>query len=127
MFVDAALADYPVADGSEPPVEVGARIRYADTFKLHSNVPTSKRTIYLDFDGHDGDRHGVEHRPTRRASAFMAAPFDADGTPASFSDDGEGRRSSRCGSGSPRTTPPFDIDVTTEEPDAGRHHPVRCR
>jgi Ca2+-binding RTX toxin-like protein len=86
---------------------------YEDTFALHSK-PGSKRTIYLDFDGH-----------TVSGTAWQAAyslaepttvmPFDSDGNPAGFSDMEKDKIQS-IWQRVAEDYAPFDVDVTTEDP-----------
>jgi hypothetical protein len=86
-----------------------------DAFALHS-LPGAQRTIYLDFDGasvtgtawNDNDALGT-------GAVVDAAPFDADGDPASF---GAAERATirSIWERVSQDFAPFEVDVTTEEP-----------
>ncbi len=82
----------------------------ANTFLLHSQ-PTSKRVIYLDFDGYELPA-GTNWLS---GAAYSAAPWDVDGNPASLSQlehdtiQGVWQRVAE-------DFAPFDVDVTTEDP-----------
>lgn len=84
----------------------------SDTFLLHSR-PGSKRTIYLDFDGHDASGTAWDKDDGRTT---VADPYDTDGDPSTFSDvertqiQGVWKRMAE-------DFAPLDVDVTTEAPD----------
>ncbi len=80
------------------------------TFALNS-LPGSDRTIYLDFDGHVA----VD---TSWGDEVSSAPFDLDGDPSTFSE-AEHIAIQRVWMGVAEDFAPFDVNVTTEEPDPG--------
>ncbi len=85
------------------------------TFKLHS-LPGSKRTIYLDFNG--GTVSGTAWNANYNGGAdIIAAPFDLDGSPGTFSAT-ELQRIQNIWKRVAEDYAPFDVDVTTEEPAA---------
>ena len=89
----------PVAEEFKAyPVDSGmARSIMDDTFELHSR-PQATKTIYLDFDGHDG-----------------LGGYDFDGNPNSFSDS-ERQEIRRAWARAAEDFSPFNVNVTTEEP-----------
>lgn len=85
------------------------------TFKLHS-LPGSRRVLYLDFDGHTIS--GTAWNSSYNGGAtIVAAPFDFDGSPGTFSTT-ELQRIQNIWKRVAEDYAPFDIDVTTEEPAA---------
>ena len=85
------------------------------TFKLHS-LPASKKTIYLDFNG--GTISGTAWNSSFTGGAdIIAAPFDLDGDPGTFSTT-ELQRIQNIWKRVAEDYAPFDVDVTTEEPAA---------
>jgi PKD repeat protein len=83
----------------------------ADTFKLHSR-PGSKKTIYLDFDGHLLTKTAWNF--AYNGGADIAAPaWDIDGNRANFSDT-ERTRIQQVWRRVAEDYAPFDVDVTTE-------------
>lgn len=114
MYIDAELGDHPSA--TEPSVEPVAPFPLADTFTLHSNETASK-TIFLDFDGHEVT--GTSWNTTYNSgTAFTASAYSMDGD-SSFSD-AEKEAIQSVWQRMAEDFAPFDIDVTTEAPDAVR-------
>jgi len=87
-----------------PPVDSG------DTFKLHSK-PDAKHTIYLDFDG-----HVTEDASWNDGARIDSPAYDTNGDSSSFSD-GELETIQRIWQRVAEDFAPFDVNVTTEEPD----------
>jgi len=112
MYVDTSMAPPPQAGA--PTTAPANPYPYADTFTLHSR-PTSTKVIYLDFDGYTVTGTGWNTSYTA-GSAFTAEPFDADGTSSSFSDSEKDIIQS-VWQRMAEDYAPFDVDVTTEEPD----------
>lgn len=79
-----------------------------DTFLLHSK-PGSKRTIYLDFDGHTTNGNGWS------SGSINADPFDLDGVPNDFNT-AEREAIQNIWRRVAEDFAPFDVDVTTEDP-----------
>ncbi|MFO1339968.1 MAG: zinc-dependent metalloprotease family protein [Burkholderiaceae bacterium] len=105
----AAAAAGPL--GSSAPVLQQAPLDR--TFQLHSRA-TAKRTIYLDFTG-----AVLTDTAWNSGSAINALPYDFDGDTGSFSD-AELERIQYIWQRVAEDFAPLDIDVTTEEPPAGR-------
>ncbi len=85
------------------------------TFKLHS-LPGSSRVIYLDFNGETVS--GTAWNANYNSGAdIIAAPFDLDGSPETFSTT-ELQRIQNIWQRVAEDYAPFDVDVTTEEPTA---------
>ncbi|MEL7245458.1 MAG: putative Ig domain-containing protein, partial [Cyanobacteria bacterium J06573_2] len=83
---------------------------YSETFKLHSN-PNAKHTIYLDFDGH------ITEDTSWKGGARINSPkYDTDGDVNSFSD-GELETIQKIWQRVAEDFAPFDVNITTEEPD----------
>lgn len=97
-------------DGS---VNTFSTLAEADTFVLHSR-PGASRVIYLDFDGETVS--GTAWNASYNAKAdFYAAPYDTDGSPATFS----ANEKSVIRSVWQRVAEdyaPFDVDITTAAP-----------
>ena len=86
-----------------PPVD------YENTFKLHSN-PDSNYTIYLDFDG-----HVTENTDWKDGARIESPAYDTDGDVSSFSNT-EKENIQKIWQEVAEDFAPFDINVTTEEP-----------
>jgi SdrD B-like domain/Calx-beta domain/Metallo-peptidase family M12B Reprolysin-like len=109
---DSSVIGLPFVDDSNrqdvntlaiPPVSL------SNTFKLHSN-PNSKYTIYLDFNGH------ITENTRWKSGARIESPaYDTDGNVASFSNT-ELETIQRIWQAVAEDFAPFDINVTTEEP-----------
>ena len=118
MFVDEALADYPqAAPGDEPVTEQVAPFPMNDTFKLHSK-PLATRVIYLDFTGHAVSGTGW-NSSYNAGNDFTASAFDEDGDAATFSD-AERETIQSVWQRMAEDFAPFNVDVTTEEPDQAK-------
>lgn len=85
------------------------------TFKLHSR-PGAQRTIYLDFNGATLTNTAWNGN----GSTITAGPFDADGSVSTDFSDAELERIQLIWQRVAEDYAPLDIDVTTEEPRAGR-------
>jgi len=81
----------------------------ANAFKLHS-LPGAPNVVFLDFDGH------VFSNTAWGSGSFSALPYDLDGNKNNFSDT-ERERIVEIWHRVAEDLAPFDIDVTTEEPD----------
>ncbi len=83
----------------------------ADAFKLHS-LPGAPNVVFIDFDGHEfsGTAWGS-------GSYYSALPYDLDGNNATFNDTERGRIVDIWHRVAEDLSP-FNIDVTTEEPDS---------
>lgn len=83
-----------------------------DALKLHSR-PGAANTVFLDFDGHvvTGTAWNSKH------ATLTAAPYDIDGNPNAFNNE-ELNGIHRIWHRIAEDFAPFDIDVTTEEPEA---------
>jgi hypothetical protein len=95
------------------PAESAAPYPYAETFALHSK-PGAKRTIYLDFNGHVVS-DSAWHESFALAEPTVAAPFDLDGEPGSFTK-AEKSRIQSIWQRVAEDYSPFNVDVTTEPP-----------
>lgn len=85
------------------------------TFRLHS-LPGSSKVIFLDFDG--ATVTGTAWNSSYNGgAAIIAAPFDLDGNPSTFSAT-ELQRIQNIWKRVAEDYAPFDVDVTTEEPAA---------
>ncbi|HYD80397.1 MAG TPA: M12 family metallo-peptidase [Paucimonas sp.] len=112
FFVEAPLGA-EITSGSDlaPP---GAVYPLDQTFFLHSR-PSSKRKIYLDFNGHRTS--GTSWNRSYGVDPIVSPAFDLDGIPSTFNSTELGviqnvwRRVAE-------DYAPFDVDVTTEEPPA---------
>lgn len=83
------------------------------TFRLHS-LPGSGKVIFLDFDG--ATVTGTAWNASHNGGAdIVAAPFDLDSNPGSFSTT-ELQRIQNIWKRVAEDYSPFDVDVTTEEP-----------
>lgn len=91
-------------------VTLAATLPASQTFLLHSR-PGSNRVIYLDFTG--GPVAGTW---TRGKDPFQAGPFDLDGSPQQVSTQ-EHQQIQSIYRQVAEDFKPFDVDVTTEEPD----------
>ncbi len=123
MRLDAAGRLYVVDDlasalPAPPAMAAGAAVlAYAPldrTFELHSR-PTAKRTIYLDFTG----ATLTDTAWNGGGGSIAALPFDTDGDTNTFSD-AEKQTIQNIYQRVAEDFAPFDVDVTTEEPPAGR-------
>ena len=99
------------ATSSQPTTGSAAPFPADQTFRLHSRVGSS-RTVYLDFDGHTVSGTAWNANYTGGA-AFTAEPYDADGSPSTFSAV-ELETIQRIWQRVAEDYAPFDIDVTTE-------------
>lgn len=99
------------ASGGDVMVTPPASAPLADTFLLHSR-PGSKRTIYLDFDGHVISKTAWNASYNGGAD-IIAPPFDIDGSPSTFNDT-ERTRIQQIWRRVAEDYAPFDVDVTTE-------------
>ncbi|MDF1542782.1 MAG: PKD domain-containing protein [Anaerosomatales bacterium] len=82
------------------------------TFKLHSR-PGSKRTLYLDFDGHT--LSGTAWNTGSVPGTLVCPPWDLDGDPSTFNST-EQARIIEIWQRVAEDYAPFDINVTTEAP-----------
>lgn len=99
-----ATANLPVAAATYP---------LPQTFLLHSK-PGASKVIYLDFDGHtvSGAWWNSQYNA---GAAFVQAPWDADGSPSTFSD-AEKTTIQEVWKDVADAYAPFDVDVTTQDP-----------
>lgn len=108
----------PAAPESAPgPMVVGHAFPLSETFELHSK-PGSQRTIYLDFNGEnvsDTWWNGADGAPYTVPNMTHPA-WTLDGNPGSFSDT-ERMLIQDVFLRVAEDYAPFDVDVTTEEPD----------
>jgi PKD repeat protein len=112
MEVPAGAEEVEAADVSRDHI---ASFPLDQTFKLHS-LPGSKRVLYLDFDGYT--LSGTAWNSSYNGGAtIVAAPFDFDGSPSTFSTT-ELQRIQNIWKRVAEDYAPFDVDVTTEEPAA---------
>jgi Metallo-peptidase family M12B Reprolysin-like len=88
-----------------PPVD------FINTFKLHSN-PNAKHTIYLDFNGHITENTGWNSSTKPK---IESPAYDTDGNPSLFSNE-ELQTIQRIWQRTIEDFSPFEVDVTTEEP-----------
>lgn len=86
----------------------------AQTFSLHSR-PSSKRKIYLDFNGHTST--GTAWNSSYGLTTIVSPPFDTDGVPGTFSTS-ELALIQNVWRRVAEDYAAFDVDVTTEEPPA---------
>ncbi len=117
MYVDEGLTEYPQPAPGEAPVAEPAPFPLNDTFKLHSK-PTASRVIYLDFTGHVASGTGW-NSSYNAGNDVTAIPFDADGDTATFSTE-ERETIQSVWQQIADDFAPFNIDVTTEEPDQAK-------
>ena len=86
---------------------------YSQTFLLHSK-PGSQRTIYLDFTGHTVT--GTAWNALTATDPQSYGPYDSDGNPGAFSN-AEKDQIQLTFQKMAEDFAPFDVDVTTQEPD----------
>ena len=111
LFTDPANLTGPASGTTGLTATTLATPLPGEAFQLHSR-PGAKRTVYLDFNG---------ERMTNNAWVFfynggaeiVAAPYDSDGRPATFSDT-ERSRIIQVWQRVAEDFAPFDVDVTTE-------------
>ena len=117
---DAGIKDpslsMDVLNSSQPSINTwsysGIDYTTKDAFALHSN-PDSPLRIYLDFTGHTtSDPYWTSYG----GSTFFSAPLNYDSDPASFSQ-AERVAIGRVWSAVAEDFAPWDVDVTTQEPD----------
>ncbi len=84
-----------------------------NVFKLHS-LPGAANTIFVDFDG--ARISGKAWNKTAGIPSWEAKPYDTDGKPRSFSDS-EVSSMAEIWERIAEDFAPFDVDVTTEDPD----------
>jgi PKD repeat protein len=118
-LVYACDMELPAAAEAEAAGEVvrdhTAGLPLDQTFKLHS-LPGSSRVVYLDFNGQTVS--GTAWNASNNGGAdIIAAPFDLDGTPGTFSTT-ELQRIQNIWKRVAEDYSPFDVDITTEEPSA---------
>ena len=82
----------------------------ADAFKLHSK-PGASNKVFLDFDGHTITRTAWNES----VGAYYASGFDLDNNPSNFNNDERGKIA-EIWHRIAEDYAPFDIDVTTEQP-----------
>ncbi|MCP4269917.1 MAG: hypothetical protein GY777_30815, partial [Candidatus Brocadiaceae bacterium] len=109
LFVDEAPE---VTEGDEIPSVAEGAFPYDQTFELHS-LPGSKRTIYLDFDGHTVT--GTAWNTYYSVGTINSPAYDLDGDSSSFSNS-EMDRIQDIWRLVSEDYAPFDVDVTTEDP-----------
>lgn len=110
LYVEEEL-DQPLA-ASDVPVDVipGALRPVGETFLLQSK-PGAKRTVYLNFRG--ATLTGTAWNSG--GNTIVAAPFDLDGVPGTFSD-AELQRIQYIWQRVAEDYAPFDVNVTTQQP-----------
>ncbi len=119
-FYYHALTELPDATLSTETAEAsdigdyGTPLDLSQTFKLHSN-PGAAHTIYLDFDGHRTS--GTRWNSSYNGGADIVTPaYDTNGNPNVFTD-AELLNIQRMWQRVAEDFLPFDVNVTTEEPD----------
>ena len=112
LFIDEfpEAPEYTDTVSQSPSTSTASPYSSEMTFLLHSK-PGSKRTIYLDFDGH------TTSGTAWSSGTIVAAPFDLNGQANSF-DTTEQERIQNIWRRVANDYAPFDVDVTTEEPSA---------
>lgn len=114
LYKEAPLpADLAAEPAAPAPWSESGAYPLADTFKLHSR-PGSRRTIYLDFDGHV--MTGTAWNGGSVPEVLNCPPWDLDGAPGSFNDT-ERTRIQQIWQRVAEDYAPFDVNVTTEAPD----------
>jgi hypothetical protein len=109
LFIDEAPE---ATEGSEVPSVAEGAFPYDQTFQLHS-LPGSKRTIYLDFDGHTTT--GTAWNSYYGVETINSPAYSLDGDSSSFSNS-EMDRIQDIWRLVSEDYAPFDVDVTTEDP-----------
>ncbi len=89
--------------------EAEAVTALAASFELHSR-PGAQRTIFLDFDGYQ-----LPSGTAWDSQGYFAAPYDTNGSPATFSS-GELAVVQSVWARVSEDYAPFDVDVTTQDP-----------
>jgi len=116
LYVEPGLAEFTAAADAEPlapPQAAAAAAPLEDTFLLHS-LPGSRRTIYLDFDGHV--LAGTPWNADYLGNLPLVCPaWNIDGNPTAF---GTTERTviQQVWQRVAEDYAPFDVDVTTEYP-----------
>jgi len=112
LFIDEFPEPPEFADSVNQGIGTSSATAYPleNTFLLHSK-PGSKRTLYLDFNGHTTSGSAWS------SSTIVADPFDLDGASNSFNTT-EQERIQNIWKRVAEDYAPFDVDVTTEEPSA---------
>jgi hypothetical protein len=103
------------AQAAAQPQAAALLVELGDTFKLHSN-PDSHFTIYLDFNGHTTS--GTYWNTEKNLTEIITPAFSLDNDP-NFSN-AELERIQYIWQRVAEDFMPFDVDVTTEEPDIDR-------
>ncbi|MBZ0110641.1 MAG: PKD domain-containing protein [Candidatus Scalindua rubra] len=99
------------AGETETPSVSAATFPYDQTFKLHS-LPSSKKVLYIDFDGHSTTGTAWN---SSYGDPINSPAYDLDGNPSSFSN-AELDRIQGIWELVAEDYAPFDVDVTTEDP-----------
>ncbi|HMB60745.1 MAG TPA: zinc-dependent metalloprotease family protein, partial [Xanthomonadales bacterium] len=100
------------ADGSRAVQEAAPVSTLDDAFLLHSR-PGAPNTVYIDFNGHAFSGTAWNSG----GNTYFARPYDLDGNPGNFNDTERGRIVDIWHRVA-EDLAPFDIDVTTEEPNS---------
>lgn len=110
FYVEPAEVEGVDAVGDEP--VFGGVAPLTETFALHSR-PGSSRVIYLDFDGHVLNDAWASY--FKKPVGHVAAPYDTDGNPSSFSDT-ELAAIQNVWRRMAEDFAVFDVNVTTQDP-----------
>ncbi|HEY0657733.1 MAG TPA: PKD domain-containing protein, partial [Pyrinomonadaceae bacterium] len=113
LYVEKAPDEAEIAAAQAASAPQAAPYPYSETFALHSR-PNSHRKIYLDFNGHTLSSTNLWKS---YLSSGVAAPYDLDGAPGSFSTAEQDVIQSIWQRMS-EDYAPFDVDVTTQDPGA---------
>ena len=112
LVVEENAAADPV---SGPEAEAAPVSTLDDAFALHSR-PGAPNTVFIDFDGHEITATAWNNSSGRPAT-YYAKPYDLDSSPGTFSSTERGRIVDIWHRVS-EDLAPFNIDVTTEEPNS---------
>jgi hypothetical protein len=113
LYIEKAPDEAEVAAAQAESAPQAAPYPYSETFALHSR-PNSTRKIYLDFNGHTISSTNAW---SYYLSGGVAAPYDLDGAPNSFSP-AEQDVIQNIWQRMSEDYAPFDVDVTTQDPGA---------
>ena len=112
LVVEENAAADPVSGPEAEAAPVGT---LDDAFALHSR-PGAPNTVFIDFDGHEITATAWNNSSGRPAT-YYAKPYDLDSSPGTFSSTERGRIVDIWHRVS-EDLAPFNIDVTTEEPNS---------
>jgi hypothetical protein len=116
IFYSESYLPQPVSGSPSAATAVALSLPPVDALKLHSRLGASRK-VFLDFDGHT-ITGTAWNTGTGRAATYIALPFDVESTANPLFNSDELNRIHEIWHRIADDYAPFDIDVTTEEPDS---------